>query len=210
MRKGLLAICIAMFTVSLTSSFAAEIGFEAEDANVIEAPMKLWSVGEKPFPNDEGASGDMYISITESNLGFAEYVLNIPEDENWYVWYRNACPMAGDDSTAHITWDTEDSPQRGQQPGGDLNVFSITPRGPEVEWTWDKIVTRNAEDKWDLDLGEHKLRIWGREKDGYFDCFYMSTNSNASPKLPSELPPPSKAVKAGGKLSITWGRIKAQ
>ena len=188
-------LCLSFTSVCVP----AELGFEAEDADVLVPVMAVFE--------DPTASGGNFIAAGLGGggrqAGWAEYSLDIFVDGKYTVWGRVLTESDGTDSL-HVTMDDDNSPQ-----AADTEKIWDTGQ-PFIEWTWSKVVWR--EDNalaFELDKGQHTLYIWSREGNTRLDAIYMSTDANATPKLPDEVEEQGpQMVDITDKLATTWGSLK--
>ncbi len=134
---GLVGYCIA-----------AEIGFEAEDADEIVAIMEIYE--------DKKASGGMYISAGKGgggrHPGKADFVINVRTPGQYTMWGRVIAQDTAKDSF-HVTVDQKKSPQP-----GDANMIWDT--GQHQEWTWAKVKWREKNPlTFDLKPGKHTVHF---------------------------------------------------
>jgi hypothetical protein len=196
---GFLSGIFAVFIVTVNLSLAFELALEAEDADKIEAPMKI--------AEDPEASGGKFIWPPKgvgSDQGKADFEIDIPADGDYVIWGRVICPNNTSDSF-YVTFDT---PIR-------QNIWDLAEWIALPKWTWMPVSQRKAvvgdalgEKKiFHLTKGKHTLTIWSREDGTQLDCIFISTNPDAEPVTPEEF---KEAVKPRDKLIATWGSIKAK
>jgi hypothetical protein len=174
---------------------AAELGFEAEDADVLVPIMAVFE--------DKTASEGKYISAGQAGggreQGQAEYKIKILASGEYTIWGRVISLDTAKDSF-HVTMDDAKSPQAADKD-------KIWDTGQHQTWEWSKITWREQNPlTFKLNRGEHNLIIWSREGDTRLDCIYMSTDANATPKLPKDVK--VYPVEAQNNLATTWANLK--
>jgi hypothetical protein len=206
MNRLLLILTCLMFAISIclnTYAVEDELAFEAEDFDVIQAPMVIME--------DKEVSGGAYIMSPSGRAGWAEYEIEIPEETEYFMWGM-VQEQDGVSDSFFITFDLLD---RGED--DDLNVNTWDMDGPALTWVWDAVSGRGMGGDprvFELAAGKHVLRVWTREGNSYLDCIFMSTDQYAVPLLPSEFEgreravTPPKLVNHAGKLTTMWGYIK--
>ena len=181
----------------LSFCIAAELGFEAEGADLFVPIMDVFE--------DKTASGGEYISAGQAaggrEAGKAEYNINILGPGEYTIWGRVIALDTAKDSF-HVTIDDAKSPQA-------ADVDKIWDTGQHETWEWAKVNWREQNPlTFKLTRGEHTLIIWSREGDTRLDCIYMSTDPNATPKLPEDVK--EYAVEAQNNLATTWANMKTR
>lgn len=226
-------LVIAMVSLSATTVPAGdvEIALEAELANKIQAPMVIavptdakdegglepdepsngefiWAPGK---PVEGGANGDR---------GWAEFIIEIPEDGEYAIW-GHVVAWDGNSDSFWVVWEPADAFENPQQTQNMDFRWSV---GNGPAWHWDRIEAWKADDThvdrvWELDKGPTKLTIFTREDATMLDCLYVTNDlvgGQANARVPTdedrELQKKGaveQAVDAAGKLSTAWGGIKS-
>jgi len=198
--------------------FAGGIGWEAEDAASITAPME---VGQ-----DGNASGGKYIFTGSSNLGLASYEFEVPKTGTYFMWAHHSSDSAGhnsfflsiDDPTdpqgiTALTWDTIFEPQP-QVLGEAVDIEGVDQYS--AEWLWIRVFERQDElfnlmkiREFELTTGSHTMYLAGREGQTKADAFYLTDKFSEQPVFPDEAPG-LMPVEAKGKLAATWASVKLE
>ena len=200
--------CMVFIMVLPLSGYAAaddELAFEAEGFDEVLAPMQI---GE-----DEDASGGKYIKSPAGRAGWAEYVIEIPDDADYYMWGMGQ-RIDGVTDSFFVTFNLDD---RGADDAENENTWDMDD-APVAAWGWDPVNGRGMGGDprvFELAKGEHVLRIWTRENEAWLDCIFMSTDMNATPIRASEFEGRDRlgepeAVTYMGKIAATWGQIKGE
>lgn len=208
------ALCmIAVFAVAKD----VEIALEAELANGIQAPMIV--------TEDENASNGKYIWVEGDPLtggggsGYAEFVVNIPEDDTYAAWGRTIA-WDGNSDSFWFTWNPADPEENPQQT--DNFEFRWSVQQPANAWAWDRVNhwldAGTFEREWELDKGETLITIWTREDATMLDCLFITNNNDATTsdaagvRMPTdeerEAQITGQAVVPKGKLATIWADIK--
>jgi hypothetical protein len=213
---SVLLILILAFSFLYSNVFAGAMGWEAEDAIVINLPLQIFE--------DKNASNGKYISTPTSNQGSVEYEFEVPVDGTYFMWARHLSidagrnsyhlviddpKMPGDDS---LVWDTILEPQP-QKLG---EVVDIENKDKYTnDWEWIRVFGR-IEAKFNLltirtftlKKGNHRMYLWGREQDTKVDCFCLTDRFDEQPVFPKEST--RLAVNLKGKHATTWGKLKGE
>ena len=238
-QKLIVFITIAIFLIlALELSHAAktiEIALEAEFANKIQAQMVV------AVPEDAEAKGGLkpdepsrgkYIWAPGAPVtgggdsGFAEFIVNLPQDDTYAVW-GHVIAWDGNSDSLWVTvrsknpdWLKADPDENPQQTG---NVEYRWSTAQGNTWHWDRInhwLDGGTFDReWELPEGEAIIKIWSREDATMLDALFItSDNKSADPaaagvRLPTDEDVElqlsgTRAVHSPGKISTTWGRIK--
>jgi len=221
---------ISVIALALLSGAAmsadVEIALEAELANKIQAPMVIAVPADakaRGGPEPDEPSNGKFIWTPGAPVtggggtGFAEFIIDIPKDGTYTIWGR-AIAWDGNSDSFYVTWDPADGGENAQQTQNPDLCWCAA--GGNI-WTWDRANRWPAggDREWELDKGETKLTIWGREDGAMLDCLFITDNlavegAAAGVLLPTdedrEFQAHGKAVEAAGKLSTTWGRIRSQ
>jgi len=187
-------LALGLCTLYLGNCIAAELGFEAENADEFVPIMEIFE--------DKNASGGMYISAGQGgggrHPGKADFQIEILTAGEYTVWGRVIALSTAKDSF-HVTIDEKKSPQPG-------DAEKIWDTGQHAEWTWAKVKWREKDPlTFDLKPGKHTLTVWSREGDTRLDAIFMSTDPNADPQLPENVDLP---VNPKGNLTTTWAAVK--
>lgn len=132
--------------------------FEAEDATIIKAPMRI--------AEDPAASGGKY--ILGADLGYAIFDVMIPEDGNYIIWGRVSAKDGGSDS--FLVGVNVDEP---------ANTWDV----PQGAWTWDRVSRRDGPDPviFEMSKGENSIIFKTREINTKLDKIFLTTSSSARP-----------------------------
>lgn len=212
--KSAICLCVAVIFVFVPCilASAAGIGWEAEDAAKITAPLEV--------REDVDASGGKYIATPTSNQGMAEYEFRVPRDGVYFLWAHQKTDNASHNSyflsiddpnlidVPEYVWDIYDglifdNPDAEQNKGVHLN-----------QWAWGIVIERpGGEDaatrqvyKFELKAGKHTMYLAGREPEAKVDAFYLSNTFDEEPVFPGEAS--GWAVDSQSKVISTWGAIK--
>jgi len=152
---------------------------------------------------DKTASGGEYISAGKAaggrEAGKAEYNIKVLANGEYTIWGRVIALTTAKDSF-HVTMDDAKSPQAADKD-------KIWDTGQHETWEWPKVKWREKDPlTFKLNRGQHTLIIWSREGDTRLDCIYMSTDPNASPKLPEDVK--AYPVETQNNLATTWAKVK--
>jgi hypothetical protein len=220
-----LAIVLILLSVAVVDA-DVEIALEAELANKIQAPMVIAVPADakaRGGPEPDEPSNGKFIWMPGAPVtggggsGFAEFIIDIPEDGTYTIWGR-AIAWDGNSDSFYVTWDPADGGENAQQTQNPDLCWCAA--GGNI-WTWDRVNRWPAggDRQWELDKGETKLTIWSREDATMLDCLFITDNLAADAgavevRLPTDedrkLQSHGKAVEAAGKLSTAWGRIKSR
>ena len=212
MRFFSLALIILFLLCS--NAFAGSIGWEAEDALVINPPLAIFE--------DGNLSNGKCIYSPTSNSGSAEYEFDVPKNGTYYMWAhhlsidagRNSYHLIIDDSGQpaddNLVWDTILDPQP-KKLGEEVDIDGKD--SYNFEWGWDRIFGR-ADGLWniltirtfELKSGSHMMYLWVRERETKVDCFCLTDIFSEQPVFPDETT--GLAVDPKEKLAITWGLLK--
>jgi len=206
MPRMMSGVACALLTTSVVvlsaNAIEDDLAFEAEHADAIEFPMAI--------AEDEDASGGEYILSPNGRAGWADYEVEIPADEDYYMWGM----VQKHDGVTDSFFVTFDEVARGDDNDDNPNTWDI---GAAADiWLWDPVSGRGVGGdprEFELTQGLHTLRIWTRENNAWLDSIFMSTEEDAQPVLASEfegrgrLVEP-KAVRYIGQLAVTWGQLR--
>jgi hypothetical protein len=224
----LIMTAIALFMVSTIAFGDVEIALEAELANKIQAPIVI------AVPEDAKAQGggkptepsnDKFIwapgpPVTGGGgSGFAEFIIDIPENDTYAIWGR-VVAWDGNSDSLWVTWtpaDPEENPQATQN----TEFRWSTAQGND--WHWDRVNHwldgGTFEREWELDKGETLLKIWSREDATMLDCLFISNNLQAESegilRMPddkdrqAQIEGVQRPVEPKAKLATTWAEIRS-
>lgn len=223
----LITTVIALCMVSIMAVGDVEIALEAELANKIQAPMVVGvpddakaAGGGKP---SEPSNGE-FIWVPGAPVtggggsGFAEFIINIPDDDTYAIWGR-VVAWDGNSDSFWVTWTPAD-PEENPQATGNTEFRWATAQGND--WHWDRINhwldAGTFDREWEFDKGETLLKIWTREDATMLDCLFVSNNLQAESegilRMPddddrkAQITGTQKAVSPNAKLATTWAEIK--
>lgn len=164
----LLIVLVSVFSFFSLVVFAGGIGWEAEDAVVINAPLAVFE--------DPKVSNGKYIYSPTSNQGSAEYEFEVPKDGTYFMWAhhlsidagRNSYHLVIDDPKMPaddcLVWDTILEPQPTKL-GEVVDIENKDVYDPE--WGWTRVFGRE-DCQWMLYLPyhiacqhSHNTREWG-------------------------------------------------
>jgi hypothetical protein len=206
-----------ILSFSCSVAFAGGIGWEAEDAIVINPPLAIFE--------DASVSNGQYIYSPTSNEGSAEYEFEVPKNGTYFMWAhhlsidagRNSYHLVIDDPNRptddSLAWDTILEPQ----PTKLGEVVDIENKDVySNEWDWIRVFGRE-DAQWmlymirtfDLEKGKHEMYLWARERETKVDCFYLTDRFDEQPVFPEEAPG-ILAVSPEEKLTTTWGSVRNQ
>jgi hypothetical protein len=204
-------IVIAILLTSVGLEAEIEIALEAELADVILAPMVV--------ADDELASDGKYVWVEGQPLiggggsGYVELIINIPEAGKYALW-GSVIAWDGNSDSLWVTWQPADPDEDPQQTQNTEYRWSLAGGN---DWHWDRINHwldgGTFEREWDLPAGETTLRVGVREDAAKLDVIFITDNlsadeAEASPRDPG--PQDVTPVEPKGKLTTTWGKLKAQ
>jgi hypothetical protein len=227
---GTLTFALILFLTIPTINVAdVEIALEAELASKIQAPMAIGvpsDAKDKGGPEPDEPSNGEFIwgpgaPVTGGGgSGFAEFIIDIPEDGVYAAWGR-VVAWDGNSDSFWATWEPADPAENPEQTQN-FDFRWATAQGPG--WHWDRINqwldAGTFDREWELDKGETKLTIWVREDATMLDCLFITDNLVADSGAAGVREPTDedrKLQKEGGvkqavdavrKLSTAWGRIK--
>ncbi len=229
---GTLTFALILLTNATVNVADVEIALEAELANKIEAPMAMGvpsdakdNGGPEPDEPSNGefiwAPGAPVAGGPNDGRGWAEFLIDIPEDGTYAIWGR-VVAWDGNSDSFWVTWEPADPAENPQQTQN-FDFRWATAQGPG--WHWDRINqwldAGTFDRQWELDKGETKLTIWTREDATMLDCLFITDNLAADSAGAAVREPTDEdrklqkeggvkhAVDAAGKLSTKWGRIKS-
>ena len=218
-----------MLLCGVVAAQDVEIVLEAELADHIEAPMVIAvpadAVVEGGVEPNEPSNGK-YIWAPGAPVagggdkGWAEFVIDIPEDDTYAIWAW-VVAWDGNSDSFWVTWEPVDPQENPQQTQNMDFRWSI---GNGAVWHWDRVEAWKADDthvdrEWELEKGETKLTIFTREDAAMLDVLYITNNivgGQANARLPTDedralqISGSKKAVEASGKLSTTWGSVRSE
>lgn len=204
MRGGMsvLAIVVGFVWIGVALGAVDELAFEAESADIIEAPMEI--------VEDDDVPGRAYIRSPQGRAGWAEYEIEIPADAEYYLWGM-VQEQDGVSDSFFITFDAFD---RGNDDDANVNTWDMG--GPAGAWGWDAVSGRGVGGDprvFELDQGTRLLRVWTREGNSWLDSIFMSTEQNALPVLASEFDgrertASPRAIEWVDGLAVSWGELK--
>ena len=202
MRIVFLVVASISLFIFVGVVLAIEIYIEAENANELIEPMKV-------FSDDKNAWGK-YIEGRGGGGGsaFARYEINMPQAGKFYIWGRARSFDAGTNSFHFQLNDSKnlvaliwDLPDEHPEP----------PKAFCEEWCWDIIAHRPGKEPFEFKFkkGKNNLYIVVREPRAGLDALYIVPDPEMEPpKKP--LPEGFQAVEPHFKLSATWGKIKQE
>lgn len=206
------------FRFLCSSAFAGSIGWEAEDAVVINLPLAVF---EDADPNIVSGHG-RYIYSPASYAGSAEYDFDVPMNGTFFMWAhhlsidssRNSYYLVIDDpkqpTDESLAWDTILQPQP-KKLGEVVNINNKDVYSNE--WGWIRVFGRQ-DAQWmlylirtfELKKGSHKMYLWVRERETKVDCFCLTDNFDEQPVFPDEAK--GLGVDPKEKLAVVWGALK--
>ena len=227
----LIAISLLLAGISADAR-DVEIALEAELANKIQAPMVIAvpddagaEAGPKP---DEPSNGQFIWSPgapleggPNGNKGYAEFIINIPEEDTYARW-GHVVAWDGNSDSFWVVWEPTDPYENPQQTDNKDYRWSVS--GGNA-WHWDRIEAWLANDahverEWDMPAGETKLNIFCREDATMLDALFVTNNlGNTAAEVGARLPTDEdrqlqvegvvgQTVEIAGKLSIAWADLK--
>ena len=214
MRYKMLVLSILFVTgllLTYSISYSYDFAIEAEMADAIEAPMEV--------AEDVNASDGQYIWVEGEpatgggGAGWAEYIINIPEAGKYALWGK-IIAWDGNSDSFWVTWQPADPDEDPQQTQNTEYRWSLAGGN---DWHWDRINHwldgGTFQREWDLPAGETTLRVGVREDAAKLDVIFITDNLSAdeaevSPRNPG--PQDVTPVEPKGKLTTTWGKLKAQ
>ncbi len=227
-------IIISLFLSSNVFAIGVEIVLEAELANRIQPAMVVGIPADakaKGGPEPDEPSRGKFIWQAGAPVtgggdnGYAEYIIDIPEDGKYAVWGR-VIAWDGNSDSFWVTWSPVDpadpnDPAKNPQRTADVNYRWGVAGGNT--WHWDRInhwLNGGSPDReWEFDKGESRLIIWNREDATMLDCLYITNDIAAGQNMVREPTDDevnaqikggkAKAVDIKYKLSATWGHIKS-
>jgi hypothetical protein len=228
---GILAIASTLLSGAVMAARDVEIVLEAELASKIQAPL-VTGVPEDAkkqggIEPDEPSDGKFIWApgapVTGGGgQGFAEFIIDIPEDGRYAIWGR-VIAWDGNSDSFWVTWEPADPVENPQQTNNFQFRWNV---GQGPMWHWDKVnhwLNAGTFDReWEFDKGETKLTIWGREDATMLDSLFITSNLAPTAGAVEAREPTDedrelqvhgaqgKAVEAAGKLSTIWGRIRSE
>lgn len=221
----LLATLILLFSVNAHS--AIEIVLEAELANNIVEPMVVGVPADakaKGGPEPDEPSSGKFIWVPgvpasggRDHQGYAEFIIDIPKKGVYAVW-GHVIAWDGNSDSFWVIWrpaDPDENPQQTQN----QNYRWAVAQGNTWHWArinkWLDAGTFDRE--WELDKGETKLIVYGREDATMLDCLYITDKiAGAVPRLPTKEDIDAQirgktklAVDSKNKISTTWAKIRS-
>ena len=212
----LMVATLSFFYIELVADI--EIALEAELADVIQEPMVI----EDDEPN---TSDGKYIwapgapATGGGGNGWAEYIINLPEDGEYALW-GHVIAWDGNSDSFWVTWQPADPNEDPQATNNTQYRWSV--QGGKA-WHWDRInhwLNAGTHERiWEFDdPGETVLRIGVREDATKLDAIFVTSNTDAvnadqaNVRLPTdddrELQIEGLSVEAKGKVTTTWGSLK--
>ncbi len=212
---------LTLLLLGVGSVWAIELAYEAEGADVIEAPMEIATPADAAAqggPEPSAPSGGSFVWMAGppttggGGEGFMEFNIDLPEAGTYAIWGLITA-WDGNSDSFWVTWqpaDPDENPQETQ------NTEFRWGAAQGNDWHWDRINQwldgGTFEREWTFDGGATTLRIYTREDATMIDCIYITDNLSAdeaevAPKLPSEVVNPT-AVESMGKLAVTWASMK--
>ena len=204
---GLVFIAGVLLTSGIGYGF--DWAFEAEMADVIEAPMIV--------ADDADASGGQYVwmegppATGGGGEGWVEYSLNLPAGT--YALWGKVIAEDGNSDSFWVTWQPADPDENAQETENTEFRWGV---GQGAEWHWDRINHwldgGTFEREWEQPGGDTTLRIAVREDATKLDVIFITDNlsedeAEVSPRDPGpedSLTP----VEPQDKLATTWGKLK--
>lgn len=196
-----------------------EIALEAELADVIQPPMVI--------ADDEPNSSDgKYIwgpgapATGGGGAGWAEFIINLPEDGEYALW-GHVIAWDGNSDSFWATWQPADPDENPQNTNNQQFRWAVQNGNA---WHWDRINkwvdnVGTSDRIWEFDdPGETVLRIGVREDATKLDAIFVTSNANAADPASAKVRLPTDedrerqieglAVDAKDKVTTTWGSLK--
>ncbi len=212
----LIILILCLSTAVLVAD--VEIALEAELADVIQAPMVI--AEDEPNTSDgKYIWGPGAPATGGGGTGWAEFIINLPEDGEYALW-GHVIAWDGNSDSFWVTWQPAD-PDEDPQATNNTQFRWAVQNGNA--WHWDRInhwLNAGTHERiWEFDdPGETVLRIGVREDAAKLDAIFVTSNTDAvnpvqaNVRVPTdedrELQIDGLAVDAKGKVTTTWGSLK--
>lgn len=202
-----LAVC---FAISAPMVYAIEIEVPPNTI-VLEAEAGEMDAGVEIIEHDEASEGKAIDSQVDA---LTTHEIMLPEDGDWYIWVRLWCPDGSKDSY----WFGMDNAVAVPDDGGQIKIYSAvgdsvnTNDQPFNIWFWDFGTSNDAAHSYfDVDdPGTQNFWSKGRELGTLLDQILLTKDADFDAEEASQGDPITinEAVYPGGKLAVTWGKIK--